>query len=174
MGTLLSRVPVGFLGALLTISAAWADVPPPCRDKRKDILEIDNERALMVKKTKPDQTQVRARISGKVQKIYKDQTEHDHFSIQIGSKPGESVEVVYSQDFGKIPEERLKVGAVVEACGDFIVSKKKTKRYPPSPDGAIIHWVHRSNDPKRHPDGYVLVDRVLYGFAPGGLWFSAR
>ena len=172
MGTTLSPAPralFGMIAALIAAPLAWADVPPPCRDDNKEILQIDNPRALRIKKTEPNQTTVRAHIAGKLRKIYKDKSGHDHFSILIGSKETDGVEVVYSHDFGQIPDARLKQGSEVEACGDFIVSKKKTERYPASPDGAVIHWVHR-NDGRRgsdHPDGYVLVDGVLYGFQPG-------
>jgi hypothetical protein len=66
--------------------------------------------------------------------------------MQIGPKPTDMIEVIYSLAFGPAPHVPA-VGAHMVACGDYITSNKDAK-YPASPDGAVIHWIHRSKNPR--------------------------
>lgn len=102
----------------------------------------------------------RAHVRGPIIDLFEDQTGHNHFGVQIGATPEIAVEVIYSQDFGDLPD--LQLGMIVEACGDYITSTEATQRYPASPDRGILHWVHRS-DSRNHESGYVAVNGVVYG-----------
>lgn len=161
---------------------------PDCLDNQSRVLSIMNDQVLKWKQSSPNQYQARALVQGVVEKVYTQnprvtdpslmswstQTEilksnkgagnnaHMHFSIRIGNQPGETLEVVYNVEFGDMPAPN--VGDQVIACGDYITSNAPTDRYQPSPDGAIIHWVHRSPDLQRHQHGYVVINQRLYGF----------
>jgi len=143
-------------------------VVPDCFDIRGSLLPIDNELVLNMKRSAPLGETRRAHVAGKVVRLFPDKvngtgTVHAHFEIQIGDSQGEVLEVVYSEDFGDMPDPA--VGSLVEACGDFINAYASQNGYPPSPSNAIIHWVHRSNSP-RHQSGYVVIEGALYGNGP--------
>ena len=116
-----------------------------------------------LKSTTPNQFLTRAHIQGLLQHAYADKTGHNHFEVKIGPRPQDNIEVVYNQSFGPLPT--LAPGMTIEACGDYITSDAPTAQYPASPDGAIIHWVHRSTG--GHPGGYVVVNGVLCGQGSG-------
>src|SRR5262249_43733733 len=126
-------------------------------------LSIDNERALQLKASSPLGKSIRALVSGYVTRVFPDRNGHAHFEIQMTEDPRSNLEVVYSLSFGDMPEPS--VGSQVIACGDFINSYAPNNGYPPSPSGALIHWVHRSTSPK-HDSGYVVLDNVVYGDGP--------
>ena len=150
-------------GLVAILNAAWA-APVPCRDGSRD-LSIDNGKVLDMKRAAPQGVAIRAFVSGRVTRNFAERknghgTVHDHFEIQIGNSADDVLEVVYSEDFGEMPAP--KVGAFVEACGDFINASAKNRGYDPSPSGAIIHWVHQSNS-SRHDSGFVMIGDDLYG-----------
>lgn len=134
---------------------------PPCLDWGKE-LPIDNERVLELKSTTKNQFHARAHVEGQFNVAYKDTNGHEHFSILIGRNSNDTIEIIYNQEFGPFPDY-VAPGATVEVCGDYITSFARAGRYPPSPDGAIIHWVHASNNTNRHPHGYVIIDGQLLG-----------
>ncbi len=148
---------------LVATSAAWSS-PVPCMDGSEE-LSIDNEKVVEMKKVAPLGRVFRAYVQGKVTRIFPSRTNsrgtvHEHFEIQIGDSPKDVLEVVYSEDFGDMPSPQP--GAEVEACGDFINAYGKNNGYEPSPSGAIIHWVHKSNT-SSHDDGFVVMGDELYG-----------
>lgn len=151
----------------LVLAAAQAspsfagDVIPVCPDRGRP-LPINNEQVLNWKFGSPNQFKARGHIRGSVLRVYADHSGHDHFSIRIGQRPQDTIEVIYNQDFGALPE-RLNAGSTVEACGDFIVSNAPSGPYPASPDGAIIHWVHVNPSGQGHDSGYLVIDGDLYG-----------
>ncbi len=83
-------------------------------------------------------------------------------SLKIGPLETDTMEIVFNRGFG---DPQLKIGDAVKGCGDVIVSKEETDRYLPSPDGAIIHYLHMSNG-ANHPDGYIKVGDHIYGEKP--------
>lgn len=139
---------------------------PECLDSGNRI-PVDNEQVIEWKKSTKNQYQARGHIAGTITKVYKDQSGHDHFQITIAattndnSSAKDTIEVIYNNEFGALPD--LKVQMNVETCGDYITSNKATGRYKASPDGAIIHWVHKSNDEGKHESGYVMIDGRTYG-----------
>ncbi|MBY0471434.1 DUF3465 domain-containing protein [bacterium] len=156
---------LGLLSVLVVLSVSTSSVfaattPPPCLDKGK-VLQIDNRQVLDWKVSTKNQFKARARVSGIIEEVYPNKNGHQHFSISIGNSPDDLLEVIYNEDFGLLP--RLSVGMQVEACGDYITSTAQSGPYPPSPVGAIIHWVHMSPKPNKHESGYVLIDGNLYG-----------
>jgi hypothetical protein len=131
---------------------------------RPDPLPIMNEQVLEWKRTTANQTLKRARVSGSLVKWVQSRKSHEHFEVKIGEGQNDSVEIVYNSDFGQMPQ--IAPGARVEVCGDYITSNAQAGRYPPSPMGAIIHWVHFNpgdRDGGKHEHGYVWIDGVLYG-----------
>ena len=123
-------------------------------------MAVNNQQVLVWKLTTRNQFLARGFVEGRVVRDLPDQTGHRHFLIQIGQRPTEVLEVIYSEDFGAMPMPRI--GAVVYACGDYITSTATSGSLPPSPAGAIIHWVHQSDSPN-HASGFVMVDNVVYG-----------
>ncbi|MGK5083446.1 hypothetical protein WDW37_09070 [Bdellovibrionota bacterium FG-1] len=156
---------LGFLGfiTLLAQASAFASIPP-CLGHGKP-LSLDNNQALVMKKSAPLGKTFRAHVAGQVTRVFPDKNGHAHFEIQIGKNAQDVLEVVYSEDFGDMPDPSN--GAQVEACGDFINAYAANNGYPPSPSGAIIHWVHRS-DSAKHDSGYVYLDNVVYGYGKDG------
>jgi hypothetical protein len=57
----------------------------------------------------------------------------------------------------------VSAGAQIEACGDYITSNAPSGHFPASPDGAIVHWVHQSPNPKSHDSGFIVVNGVVCG-----------
>jgi hypothetical protein len=86
-----------------------------------------------------------------VSKILPDDTTglpHQKWYIKLSN--GKQVIAIYNSDMGKrIP---MKVGTVMALGGEFKMTNI----------GPLIHWLHF--DPRgSRPDGYVIVDGVLYG-----------
>lgn len=144
------------------------DAIPDCPDERGNALPINNKQALSWKygpDQRPNQFRARARLRGYVELSYPDRNGHRHFVIQIGpDEARDTVEVIYNEDFGPIPD--LSKGMRVEACGDFIISTEQSGEYPPSPVGAIIHWVHMNPSHRGHPPGYLWIEGKLCGQEP--------
>lgn len=137
---------------------AWSATPDEtCLDHGKSI-EIINDQVLKWKTTTANAFLARARIEGTVDKVFPDHSGHRHFSLKIGEGDNDHIEVIYNLSFGKLPVPAI--GDKAEACGDYITSISQTGAYPPSPDGAIIHWVHRS--PSGHEPGYVILNGIKY------------
>ncbi len=145
----------------LTANLAFADVSDvECLADGRAI-EVNNEQVLNWKETTENQFKTRANVKGHVVQVLKDATGHDHFILQIGELETDIIEVVYNQEFGGIPE--IELGEEIQACGDYITSNAKTKKYLPSPAGAIIHWVHLSPHPERHESGFLIIKGQLCG-----------
>lgn len=129
---------------------------PPCQDFEGNILPVNNAQVLYWKSNTPNQYLDRGHIYGRVGTVYPDKNGHKHFQAIID---GGTIEIVYNDSFGS---PVIKTGDVVESCGDYITSNKATAKYPPSPDKAILHWVHRSNNPNNHPHGYLRINEINY------------
>lgn len=127
----------------------------------KQVLEINNSEVLNWKSKTQNQYQNRGHIKGVLLYTYPDKNGHDHYQVQIGDNNSDTIEVIYNQSFGAIPE--VSNGATFEACGDYITSNRETQRYPASPDGAILHWVHKSLKEKSHDSGFLIINGIVYG-----------
>lgn len=141
---------------------------PECLDKQRQAIRGNsNEDVIRWKSTQKNQYLDRALVTGKFVRLLNNKTSHLHFDMELDARPDGSnptsnhLEVVYNREFGEIPN--IREGAVVVACGDFINSFAQAGRYPPSPVGAIIHWVHKSNNVPKHSHGFVAIDGVVYG-----------
>jgi hypothetical protein len=133
---------------------------PSCTDQGKS-LSIMNEQALQWKATQSSGFQTRALLSGTVDEVFPDHSGHRHFSIKIGPQANDHIEVIYNESFGAMPLPQT--GDLVQACGDFIVATQQNNGYPPSPDGALIHWVHKNPHSGGHENGFVVLSGVVYG-----------
>ena len=154
-----------FLKAILlvflsTFSLAYGDQTPSCLSGNGQALSVNNDQVLIWKETSKDQFHSRGHIKGELVKIFPDATGHHHMSVSIGPNSQDTIEVIYNEDFGSMPE--LQIGQIIEACGDYITSRGEVGRYPASPDGAIVHWVHQSTNPN-HLSGYVIIDGTVCG-----------
>ena len=128
-----------------------------CLDHGK-LLDVINQQVIKWKTSTSNAFLARARIQGTVEQVFPDHSGHRHFSLKIGPNPTDHIEVIYNLSFGKLPVPTI--GMTGEACGDYITSIAQTGSYPPSPDGGIIHWVHRS--PRGHEPGYVILNGIKY------------
>ncbi len=154
----LSVLPVLFL--VFVAQSVLADQIPDCLSKG-DLLPENDAQVLAWKASTPNQYLARAHVTGVVSQIDPDHSGHNHFIAQIGPNDTDTLEVVYSQDFGALPD--VTVGMKVEACGDYITSNAPAGPYPASPAGAIIHWVHTNPRGRGHDSGYLALDGVVYG-----------
>ena len=146
-------------------AAPAALAAPVCLDNNGNALDVNNDAVLNWKSTTANQFHARGHIQGTLVKIYPDYTGHHHLEIQIGQNRTDTIEVIYNEDFGATPS--YAPGSTVESCGDYITANNHGGGGAPSPDGAILHWVHASDTP-RHPSGYLIIDGVLCGNDPSG------
>ncbi len=157
-----------FASQLLIQTLGFASVPGQnvsCLDNSGKELPAINEQVLQWKASTPNQFLARGHVTGVIQNIYPIRNGHYHFQAQIGPKLTDTIEVIYNISFGQI--NNIVPGLSVEACGDYITSTAPTQTYQPSPDGAIIHWIHRSPDQHRHASGYLIINNILYGQGSG-------
>ena len=123
---------------------------PPCLNFDGTPLQVNNQQLTWLEVNMPNQWLGRGHAMGTIGNIYPTINGHYHFQ---GLITGGSVEVVYNLGF--LPLPKIRTGVRFEGCGDFIVSTEATADYPASPDKAILHWVHPSDDP-RHPSGFLI------------------
>jgi len=137
-----------------------SDAIPECLGDNGPIGVI-NDQVIQWKTSTRNQFLARGHVKGTVRQVYPDHSGHHHFELSIGNNQSDTIEVIYNEDFGATPD--IAIGMDVEACGDYITSIAQSGPYPPSPDGAIIHWVHRAPNPQRHASGFIVVNGTLYG-----------
>lgn len=159
------RSAFGFVALLLCFFTLTAQAESPLCMAKGQPLPINNEQVLNWKFNSKNAYKNRGNVEGILGKVYKDKTGHRHFQVILGENPRETIEIIYNQSFGKIPTEALTPGSRVQACGDYITAKASNGKYRASPDGAIIHWVHKSTS--YHDHGFVMIDDVLYGMEKG-------
>ena len=153
---------IGLLFLQSAVAFGGSDSIPPCPDLDFRALPIINAQVLAWKQTEPNQFRKRARVRGRITQVLADKNGHRHFEIQIGpNENADVIEVIYNSEFGALPP--LAKGLDVEACGDFIVSTAQSGPYPPSPAGAIIHWVHMNPAHRGHPPGYLWIEGTFCG-----------
>ncbi len=152
---------------LLLVTQLFASGKPLAQGEHIDCLSygrdlpVNNRQVLHWKRTTSNQFQERGHVKGPITEVYSDKNGHAHFQIRLGNQADDTLEVIYNEDFGALPD--LKEESEVEACGDYITSVAKSGPYPPSPDGGIIHWVHMNPKNVGHPSGFLIIDNVLYG-----------
>jgi hypothetical protein len=139
---------------------------PSCLDNQGNQMAVDNSSAIVLKTSTPNEYLTRVHVSGTVTQQYESENGHAHFGISIGPNPTDTLEMVYNESFGPLPLPTP--GMTVEACGDFINSFKATSQYPASPDGAIVHWVHKNPSGHGHPSGYLVMNGLVCGQGNGG------
>lgn len=149
------------------------DVPalPPCYDTDRSEIRQNNRDVLNWKDNSKNQFKARALVEGVIVGTLLDRRSHLHLEIDLTPENGsadrsENLEVIYNKEFGTVT--KVTPGMKIAACGDYITSREQAGNYPPSPVGAIIHWVHASNDLGRHQNGYLVIDSTLFGFEGDG------
>lgn len=121
------------------------------------ILPVNNAQVEKYKQSTPNLFLARAHVLGNITKVYPNKNGHNHFQVTLDDAT--TIEVIYNTEFGPLPE--LIPGTNIEACGDYITSNQDTDQYPASPDGAILHWVHKST--RVHLSGYLRFNGHYYG-----------
>jgi hypothetical protein len=152
------------MGLGLLMSAASFAATPECVDDQGNLLPLNDAQAIAYKTNTPNGSTSRVHVSGPITQVYAIESGHNHFEISLGNASGDTLEVVYNISFGALPA--LKTGMKVEVCGDFINSYAPENGYQASPDGTIVHWIHKT-DSKNHPAGFTIVNGVLYGQGNG-------
>ncbi len=147
------------LGLFSSLSFAQSNAPS-CLSGGQELL-VNNAAVIEWKNTSKNQYRNRAHIQGTLVKAFPDHSGHHHYEVQIGGNPSDLIEVIYNEKFGPVP--KASAGAHFEACGDYITSNKAAGHFPASPDGAIVHWVHESPNPKSHDSGFIVVNGVVCG-----------
>lgn len=146
-----------------THGSAWAKKPdqlPPCPGSPQP----NNEQVLRWKETTKNSFKARAFVEGTLVGVIRDRHSHLHLEIDLSDESNsrsEHLEVIYNKKFGEVPPYRQ--GMLVQACGDYITSNRHDGRYEPSPVGAIIHWIHMSPKPERHPSGFMAINGKVTG-----------
>jgi hypothetical protein len=161
------RILALFLGLQIFAFATESNFPNlpnhlNCLDQNQEVLGVQNQQVLEWKRTTPDQTLKRALIHGVVIQMYPNKTGHTHFAISIDGDSYGDIEVIYNDEFGRLPA--IRPGMQVIACGDYITVGPKARL--PSPMGAIIHWLHFNpgdRDGGRHKHGFLVIDGKTYG-----------
>jgi len=147
-----------------TTTQSIASQVPVCVSKNGKPLPVNATEVIKWKHSTPNQFESRAHIQGKISKLYENKNGHRHFEVTFSNGTDEdAIEIVYNEDFGEMPKE-IELDTKAEVCGDYITATAVSGPYPPSPDGAIIHWVHQNPAGKGHPDGFVILNGALYGF----------
>jgi hypothetical protein len=145
----------------LASNPVWAaDALPQCVGSP----QTNNEQVLRWKESTQSGYTARAFVVGVLVGILTDQGSHLHLEVDLSNKStarSEHLEFVYNKEFGEVPP--LRIGMEIKACGDYITSTQRNGGYPPSPVGAIIHWIHMSPKPERHPSGFLVIDGKLTG-----------
>ncbi len=137
---------------------------PTCYDGT-DVLNVNVPQILEWKQNTPNQFKARGHIVGKVMAMGRMVGSHTHIGIRIGNGSRDTIELIYNDEFGSLPNN-IKAGAKVEACGDYITSYAPSGHYPASPEGAILHWVHINPKNSGHEDGYFAIDGEVFGDNP--------
>jgi hypothetical protein len=150
---------LGAIGLFLCLQVN-ADTIPDCTSRGQQT-PINNSQVLDWKYHTKNQFHSRGHIQGIITLLYPDHTGHHHIETKIGPAATDTIEVIYNEDFGPVPNS-MAVGSTIEACGDYITSNAQSGGFPASPDGALVHWVHRSPNPK-HDSGFMVIDGVLCG-----------
>ncbi len=133
---------------------------PTCLSHGKE-LQINNDTVLTWKNTSKNQYRDRAHVQGTLTKVFADASGHHHYQVQIGAQANDTIEFIYNEKFGIVPNASL--GAKMEACGDYITANAPVGHYPASPDGAIVHWIHKSPNPQAHDSGFMMINGILCG-----------
>ena len=148
------------LSTIFAMSFAYAQQAPSCLASNGQVLPVNNAQVLSWKATSKDQFHSRGHVLGTLVNIFPDATGHHHMSVQIGQNGQDTIEVIYNEDFGTMPE--LEIGQTIEACGDYITARGQVGTEPASPDGAIVHWVHMSTN-ANHLSGFVIINGDVCG-----------
>lgn len=130
---------------------------PVCYDGTGRVLPVNNSQIVEWKHSTPNLYLNRGHILGSIGNIYPDKNGHKHFQVVFNN---DTIEFVYNSEFGTLHE--LVTNTTIEGCGDYITSNVDTNKYPASPDGAILHWVHKSNNTK-HQSGFIKINENIYG-----------
>jgi hypothetical protein len=161
--------------SLFWVFPSWAgNYFPICQDQGR-ALDVNNDQVIQWKTRTANQYTDRAHIKGRVVRDYGIKSNHQHFQIEIQGVEqslGTTIEVIYneSREFGFI--EKPKKGMEVEVCGEYITSNAPSGPYPASPDGALVHWVHKASKGSSHDEGFVILDGVLYGYGKSNQLFE--
>lgn len=149
----------------VTLSSAEAKYPT-CMDFDRRPLPVNNDEVLKWKDNTPNQYKDRALVVGSLVGVLLDRKSHLHLEMDLTPEQGSAdrddhVEIIYNKEFGNV--DKIAPGLEVVACGDYITSNAQSGPYKPSPVGAIVHWVHASNNTEKHVHGFLMIGGKMFG-----------
>ncbi|MBC7419816.1 MAG: DUF3465 domain-containing protein [Bdellovibrio sp.] len=147
---------IGFL----SVPSFAQSAAPSCLSGNQELL-VNNASVIQWKNNTKNQYRNRAHILGTLVRAFPDHSGHHHYEVQIGGNQADVIEIIYNEQFGPVPQ--VIAGAQIEACGDYITSNSTAGHFSASPDGAIIHWVHRSPNPASHASGFMKINGIVCG-----------
>lgn len=139
---------------------------PTCVDRNRSAMRSNNEEVIRWKTATENQYKDRALVIGSLVSVLQERKSHLHIQIDMDPTSGQGtedhIEIIYNRAFGEV-DKSIHPGMPVAACGDYITSRERAGNYPASPVGAIVHWVHASNNPGKHAHGFLSIAGVIYG-----------
>ncbi len=129
---------------------------PVCYNNKDKVL-IDNHQALSLRDFMENGFKTRALLEGTLVSVLENKQGHTHLEIDLDNDSqtlDDRIEVIYNNEYGDLPD--LKKGDRLIACGDFILDAY-------SPYKAIIHWLHKSLNVKKHNDGFLVINNIVFG-----------
>jgi hypothetical protein len=164
MGKLFSVLAFSFFFSVSAFSAT--SKTPSCLDFDRRPLQVNNNEVLKWKEQTPNEFKDRALVVGTLIGVILDRKSHLHLEMDLTPETAnadkkEHIEIIYNKEFGFV--DNVKPGSEIVACGDYITSNDFTGKYKPSPLGAIIHWVHASNNTDKHVHGFLMIGGKVFG-----------
>lgn len=141
--------------AAFTLGNTYASIPS-CMNK-KVRLDIDNHQVINLRDFMEQGFKTRALVEGSLVVMMENRQGHTHLEIDLDQNLAtfdDRLEVIYNNNYGDLPN--VQEGDKIIACGDFIVDKH-------SPHKAVIHWLHKSPNPKSHDHGFLAINGIIFG-----------
>jgi hypothetical protein len=142
--------------ALLCLCQSLAFGNISCLDG-KETLQIDNNKAVNIKLFQEHGFKTRAYLKGFAIKETENRQGHTHIEVDLNLSSEDNddqIELIFNNQYGDLPD--IKGGEEVIMCGDYIVDHYSKNK-------AVIHWVHKSPNQKKHNHGFIIINNVVYG-----------
>ncbi len=127
-----------------------------CFDKKKT-LSLDNDRAITLKESQNYGFKTRLFLTGTIIQMTENRQGHVHYEVDLDSNLStinDRIEAIFNSQYGELPQ--IIGGEKVILCGDFILDQY-------SPFKAVIHWLHKSPNVKKHDHGFMIINEEVFG-----------
>jgi hypothetical protein len=129
---------------------------PVCYNNKDKVL-TENHQAINLRDFMENGFKTRALLEGTLIRVLANSQGHTHLEVDLDNDfqtSDDRIEVIYNNEYGELPE--VKNGDHLIACGDFILDTY-------SPFKAIIHWLHKSPNIRKHNDGFLAINNIVFG-----------